>query len=64
MDSFPFISILVLVFAVVIIGEMMKLKKEVRRLTKLSQHLKDDIEKQKEELMPVSYTHLTLPTKA
>ena len=48
MDSLPFISILVLVFAVVIIGEMMKLKKEVRRLTKLSQHLKDDIEKQKE----------------
>jgi hypothetical protein len=39
------------VFAVVIIGEMMKLKKEVRRLTKLSQHLKDDIEKQKEGLM-------------
>ena len=37
-------------FAVVIIGEMMKLKKEVRRLTKLSQHLKDNIEKQNEEL--------------
>ena len=51
MDSFPYISILVLVFAFVIIGEIMKLKKEVRRLTKLSQHLKDDIEKQKEELM-------------
>ena len=50
MDSLPFISILVLVFAVVIIGEMMKLKKEVRRLAKLSQHLKDDIEKQKEKL--------------
>ena len=50
MDSFPFISILVLVSAVVIIGEMMKLKKDVRRLTKLSQHLKDDIEKQKERL--------------
>ena len=50
MDSFPFISILVLVFAGVIIGEMMKLKKDVRRLTKLSQHLKDDIEKQKERL--------------
>ena len=50
MDSLPFISILVLVFTVVIIGEMIKLKKEVRRLTKLSQHLKDDIEKQKEKL--------------
>ena len=50
MDSLPFISILVLVFAVVMSGEMMKLKKEVRRLAKLSQHLKDDIEKQKEEL--------------
>ena len=50
MDSLPFISILVLVFAVVMISEMMKLKKEVRRLTKLSQHLKDDIEKQKEKL--------------
>ena len=48
MDSLPFISILVLVFAVVIIGEMMKLKKEVRRLTKLSQHLTNSIEKQKE----------------
>ena len=50
MDSFPFISILVLVFAFVIIGEIMKLKKEVRRITKLSQHLKDDIEKQKDRL--------------
>ena len=50
MDSLPFISILVLVFTVVIIGEIIKLKKEVRRLTKLSQHLKDDMEKQKERL--------------
>lgn len=47
MDSLPFISILALVFAIVIIGEMMKIKKEVRRLTKLNQHLRKDIEKQK-----------------
>ena len=47
MDSLLFISILALVFAIVIIGEMMKIKKDVRRLTKLSQHLRKDIEKQK-----------------
>ena len=58
MDSLPFISILALVFAIVIIGEMMKIKKEVRRLTKLNQHLRKDIEKQK--VLQKQDKHLTL----
>ena len=49
MDSLPMISILVLVFAMVLLGEHMKLKKEVRRLTNLTKHLKNDIEKLKIE---------------
>ncbi len=43
------ISILVLVFTLVLLGEHMKLKKEVRRLTNLTKHLKNDIEKLKIE---------------
>jgi|TARA_B110000196_G_C21091806_1_gene637940 Sec-independent protein translocase protein TatA len=49
MDSLPMISILVLVFTLVLLGEHMKLKKEVRRLTNLTKHLKNDIEKLKIE---------------
>tara|TARA_Y100000590_G_scaffold193862_1_gene220310 strand:+ start:543 stop:707 length:165 start_codon:yes stop_codon:yes gene_type:complete len=45
MDYFKFISILVVVFAMVIAGEIIKLKKEVRRLSKLSQHLRNDLNK-------------------
>ena len=48
MDSLPMISILVLVFALILIGEQMKLKKEVRRLQNMAKHLKNDIEKLKD----------------
>ncbi len=47
MDTLPMISILVLVFAMILLGEQMKLKKEVRRLQNLTKHLKNDIEKLK-----------------
>jgi len=44
MDSLPMISILILVFAMIILGEHMKLKKEVRRLGNLVKHLKKEID--------------------
>tara|TARA_A100000164_G_scaffold382165_1_gene439571 strand:+ start:499 stop:648 length:150 start_codon:yes stop_codon:yes gene_type:complete len=34
METIPFISILVLIFSLIIVGEIIKLKKEVRRLSK------------------------------
>ncbi|MBT3180185.1 MAG: hypothetical protein HOB40_11005 [Candidatus Marinimicrobia bacterium] len=39
------ISILVLVFAMILLGEQIKLKKDVRRLEKLMKHLKNKIKK-------------------
>ena len=45
MDTLPMISILVVIFAMILLGEQMKLKKEVRRLQNLTKHLKNDIEK-------------------
>ncbi len=47
MDTLPMISILVVIFAMILLGEQMKLKKEVRRLQNLTKHLKNDIEKLK-----------------
>ena len=44
MDALPIISILVLVFSFVLISEIMRLRKELRKLTKLTRHLKQDIE--------------------
>ena len=58
MDSLPMISILVLVFAMVLLGEHMKLKKEVRRLTNLTKHLKNDIEKLKIEFNKLNQDYL------
>ena len=43
MDALPLISILTLLFAMILISELIKLKKEVRKLSKLSGHLKNDI---------------------
>ena len=37
------ISILVLVFAMILLGEQIKLKKDVRRLEKLMKHLKSSL---------------------
>jgi len=47
MGSLPLISILVLVFTLIFLGEHMKLKKEVRYLKNLTKHLNNDIEKLK-----------------
>ncbi len=44
MDALPLISILVLVFSMVILGEHIKLKKEVRKLQKSTKHLKKIID--------------------
>ena len=45
MESLPLISILIVVFAFIILGEQIKLKKEVRKLSKLTKNLKIEIEK-------------------
>ena len=44
MDALPLISILVLVFSMVILGEHIKLKKEVRKLQKSTKYLKKIID--------------------
>ena len=43
MDALPLISILTLLFAMILISELIKLKKEVRKLSKLTRYLKDDV---------------------
>ena len=47
MESIPLISLLIIVFAFIILGEQIKLKKEVRKLSKLTKKLKFEIEKVK-----------------
>ena len=43
MDALPLISILTLLFAMILISELIKLKKEVRKLSKQSRHQKNDV---------------------
>ena len=47
MESMPLISVLIVVFAFILLGEQIKLKKEVRKLSKLTKKLKLEIEKVK-----------------
>ena len=47
MESMPLISVLIVVFAFILLGEQIKLKKEVRKLSKLTKKLKFEIEKVK-----------------
>ena len=49
MDALPMISVLILLFATVLIGEIIKLKKEVRKLTKRTKHLNNEIKALKEK---------------
>ena len=49
MDVLPMISVLILLFATVFIGEIIKLKKEVRKLTKRTKHLNNEIKALKEK---------------
>ena len=44
LDAVPLISILVLIFSMILMGEIMKLKKELRKLSKLTGHMKKDLE--------------------
>ena len=50
MDVLPYISILVLLFAITLVTEITRLKKEVRKIGRLSKHMLLDIEKLKEKL--------------
>ena len=50
MDVLPFISILVILFAITLITETIRLKKEVRKIGRLNKHMLLDIEKFKEKL--------------
>ena len=43
MDALPLISFITVLFAMILISELIKLKKEVRKLSKLSRHLKNDV---------------------
>tara|TARA_B100000941_G_C28339810_1_gene466110 strand:- start:169 stop:330 length:162 start_codon:yes stop_codon:yes gene_type:complete len=50
MDVLPYISILVLLFAITLVTEITRLKKEVRKIGRLNRHILSDIEKLKEKL--------------
>ena len=50
MDVLPFISILVLLFALMLINVTIRLKKEVRKIGRSNKHMRKDIEKLKEKL--------------
>jgi len=50
MDVLPYISILVLLFAITLITEITRLKKEVRKISRLNKHMRLDIEKLKEKI--------------
>ena len=43
MDAFALIAVLSIIFLLILLGEQMKLKKEVRKLKKLVNHLKNKI---------------------
>ena len=49
MDVLPFISILVILFAITLITETIRLKKEVRKIGRLNKHMRKDIEVLKEK---------------
>tara|TARA_Y100000994_G_C15686837_1_gene440049 strand:- start:1686 stop:1847 length:162 start_codon:yes stop_codon:yes gene_type:complete len=49
MDVLPFISILVILFAIILITETIRLKKEVRKIVRLNKHMRKDIEMLKEK---------------
>ena len=44
MESIPLISVLIVVFALILLGEQIKLKKEVRKLSRLTKKLRFEIE--------------------
>ena len=50
MDALPYISILVLLFAITLATEINRLKKEVRKIGRLNKHILLDIEKLKDKL--------------
>ena len=50
MDVLPYLSILVLLFAITLVTEITLLKKEVRKIGRLNKHMLLDIEKLKEKL--------------
>ena len=43
MDAFALIAILTIVFLFILLGEQIKLKKEIRKLKKLVHHLKKNL---------------------
>ena len=47
MDTLPFISILVILFSLILTSETIRLKKELRKLTRLTRHMQKDIDKLK-----------------
>ena len=50
MDVLPYISILVLLFAITLATEINRLKKEVRKIGRLNKHILLDIEKLKKKI--------------
>tara|TARA_S200000501_G_scaffold41107_1_gene33485 strand:+ start:635 stop:784 length:150 start_codon:yes stop_codon:yes gene_type:complete len=47
MEALNYISILILIFLIVSFGKQIKLEKDVRKLKRLSKHIKSEIDKLK-----------------
>ncbi len=43
METFALIAVLSIIFLIILLGEQMKIKKEIRKLKKLVNHLKNKI---------------------
>ena len=50
METLPLISVLLIVFATMLVFETIRLKKELRKLTKLVKYVQKDIDKLKANL--------------
>ncbi len=49
MDALPLIAILTIIFSFAMISEIIRLKKELRKISRLIRHMRQDIEKLKVE---------------
>ena len=47
MESFNYISILIMIFLMILVGRQIRLEKDVRKLNRLNKHIKSEIDKLK-----------------
>ena len=47
MESFNYISILIMIFLMILVGRQIRLEKDIRKLNRLNKHIKSEIDKLK-----------------